>query len=723
MVTALTVFLTVWGLDLLLFAIPWMRYTGTSTEAWIAVYGSILTFTAGCLIATRLASPVHSEDSEELDSVRLRRLWLACFLLGLVGFADFVHAVDIVIGWRAIFEHTALVRDLETTSQKFKATYGVLKLLTYLGLPAFLLWSVGLRSKFFRGRWLVAGAFGWVSLVPFLLTADRSLTFTALIWALCFHLVWRPVRRPARLVPSVVTILVGLVLIFSLLGSRVSKTIDDHPEIKQQLTTQTLSSLALPYVYVTANPPTLSQLMRDPIRPHTDGRMTFLPVIKLLHAAGIGGTPPEQVGAFYPIPFETFNNYSWLGSFYLDFGLVGCLILPALIGFLVTLVVLSAVRRRHLLNMWFASLGLYVVFFSPLLNKLSTTLTWEYALLGPVAAVLLRRNPSPRQWLAGARNHISSLPRPALAGATIVLVAFAGFAVVRRIERAPVRLDAGTLSRELAISMQKASLARQSELFPSSRALVSRLHVSDPALDFIPLGDSAQAPAESGVIGVYSTGSALSLSVRGSLGITQLHSPAPQPPRGSLGSGGNLVKSSYFNADLGRIWHSTSNGVGKISVTRKPTWRGHASLMLRGTGKAAVGSTFVEQSLDALPSASSGTVYDFGFVALRHHLSRTVEAWIKLYYVDGSYEPVLAHPLHGRLSASGIPAGSDRGWQAYGAEARAVKPLLAVELFICDTGSGPLTGTVQISDVSLVLRLPGAPAFSDIASLLAGPRV
>ena len=79
---------------------------------------------------------------------------------------------------------------------------------------------------------------------------------------------------------------------------------------------------------------------------------------------GLWGQPPETVGAFYPIPFQTFNNYSWLGTFYTDFGLLGCLLLPFLFAYVSSAAQMRAVRRRTLLSAWTASLLLYCVAFT-----------------------------------------------------------------------------------------------------------------------------------------------------------------------------------------------------------------------------------------------------------------------------------------------------------------------------------------------------------------------
>jgi hypothetical protein len=115
-------------------------------------------------------------------------------------------------------------------------------------------------------------------------------------------------------------------------------------------------------------------------------------------------------------------------------------------------------------------------------------------------------------------------------------------------------------------------------------------------------------------------------------------------------------------------------------------------------------------------------VYDFGFVAWRRHLSRKLTTWVKVEYVDGSYQEVFAHSLARPSKAMGLAPGSDPAWQAYGASAQARKAIASIEIFLCDTGPMPLSGTVQLSDVSLTARSPGGRAFAAVPILSATRR-
>lgn len=707
LVTVLSVFLAVWSVGLLLFSIPWIRYTHSSTEAWIAVYGSICAFVLGCRLARRRSEPGQRASAEEIDAGRLRWLWLACFGLGLVGLADFVYAVNAVLGWQSIFRDPMLVREIQTTSPKFQSLYGGLKLLTYFNQIAFLLWTVGLRERAFRGRWLTAAGVGWISMVPFLFTGDRTLIITGFLWALFFHLVWRPVARPRRLVAGLVMSLVIALGLFTLLGSRISATINNHPEIKAQLTTRTLDSLALPYVYLTANVPTLSQLMKDPIRPHTDGRMTLLPLVKLAHAVGIGGTPPEEVGAFYPIPFETFNTYTWLSAFYLDFGLIGCLILPLIIGFAFTRVTSSALRRRRLTLIWLSSLSLYVVAFSLVVNKLSTTLTWEYALLGPVAVVLLRRYPVPGVWLRAQWRRIRALPRAVRVVGVLAAAALASVVTIHVVNRRQMVPSPAALVRELRVAFVRASMTRRNGAFPSPSALASRLFVNDPAYAFTALGAPDQLPLAPGVIGVYTHQGSLTLRAFERGTVVQLGSPAPVLPASALGPGGTLLVNGDFDDGLRTGWQLANNAVASIVVSRKAMWQGHHALVVTGSGTMGVvgSSTVVEQFVGSLPSAAAGTTFDLALTARQVQLSRELAVEVKLLYTDGSYQFFDAHRLSGGVGrALGILPGGGQSWRRYAVTARAREPVSSIEVFAVDTGSRALTGAVYLSGLSLTER-------------------
>lgn len=500
-----------WGVELLLFAIPWVEFSPTGIATWLGVYASIMAFIVAALFAyrrwpaTRPFAPV-----QRLDHGRLRIAWLGCLGIGLIGFAGFVHAVDVVLGARALIDQPALVRDIQSTSTVFQDTYGPFKLLFYFNQISFLLWTIALRDRAHRGGWKWIAPLGLLTIAPFLVTGERTLLGTALIWAVLFHLIWRPVARPRRVLAIAGLVVLILAGGFVALGARRDTTIDSQPEIASALTTRSLDVLALPYVYSTANIPTFEGLTQDPIRPTFYGQMTLLPLAKIAHRLHLAPSPPPEVGAFYPVPFESFNNFSWLGTFYLDFGWAGVVFGPALFGAAAAWAMSRAMRRRTLLWVWTASLLLYVVAFAPLLNKLSTTLTWQHLLLGLVIAPLISHPPPGRtdvarlltETRASARRHRRALALIAVAAVAVL----AGWSLLGTPgQRAEVVADRkGLASNFKGLDAQILETLNAGKA-PEAGPLVSRLRVANPDLRLLPLTASEEVPRD-GTIGLFSDG-------------------------------------------------------------------------------------------------------------------------------------------------------------------------------------------------------------------------
>jgi oligosaccharide repeat unit polymerase len=509
----LALFTGIWGAVLVLFALPLIDYTSTSVSAWLMIYGSIAAVIAACLLADRRdrSSGTHERPRSQkellatLDGTRLRVVWLVSLVLGLIGFVAFAVAVDRVLGWPALFRDPEAVRQVKRDSVNFQSAYGMWKLLTYFNQIAFVIWTVGVRSHAFTGRWRVVGYLGAVSIVPFLLTADRGLLVSLLVWAALLHLIWPARLRWTRLIAYAVVGVLAAAIVATALGNRYGGSIEDHPEVAAQVTESRLSAVAIPYLYVTGNLPTFGQLTQDRLAPRTYGQMSVLPLVKVAHAAGLPGTPPLGTGAFYPIPFESFSNYGWLGTFWLDFGLFGALLLPAMVAY-------GAARSTAKLSvapafwrLWLSSLLLYVLAYSPFANALSTTFTWQYLLLTPVVALTL--DPSGAFALRLRLTRIPKSKRVALAGggvASLLVTGAVGVLALRSLQGRDAR-PADPMA-ELEIAVRKIhSVYSEDGRYPEPLALATRLQVNRPAVAFRPLQAYTDPLPPQGVIAVYST--------------------------------------------------------------------------------------------------------------------------------------------------------------------------------------------------------------------------
>jgi oligosaccharide repeat unit polymerase len=682
-VTVLGLFLAVWAFSLALFAIPWVRYDHTSFSTWLVIYGSLVMFSLGSVLARRKLRGHNFEastSSRDLDPARLRLVWLGATAIGLLGLAAYIRAVDSVIGWHAILHDPQAVLDVQSKSQHFKSSTSSFTLLLYFNYVAVILWTIGLRTRAFSGKWRLARVAGALPVLVLLLPGSRQLLFILVIWVAAFHVLWRPPSDIRRLLYRLALGIMILLAFFIAVGSLTGSTLRSHSEIKRALTTQTASVLAIPYVYMTANEPLLSKLAADPIRPHTHGQMTILPLVKLAHVAGFASVPPEETAAFYPIPFDSYNSSTWLGPFLLDFGLVGCLILPLLFGFLFTTIGMRAVRGRSLVSLWLASLALYVVAFTPLNNELTIAPTWELALLGPLVVGLCAAGPGPRQRARAAISRVwparlrTRLGLALLAGLCLLALVLGRVGVLK--PQSPV------LGNELLSDSALLGLAQTSEGMSDSFVLASRLQAAHPAFTYVASPQSGVSPEEPNVIGVYAGDDKVTLTAHAGKGtVFRLNWP-------SAHAGRELLANSDFTQPLSGTWSSSSSGTA--TIIRRREHRGY-SVELKGSGHRAPVSTTLTQTFVMLPSRKRGVAYALSMRAQRLKLSRRMALELKAIYVDGTYEFVYA----------AIPAGNDKRMHDYKAVLSAKKKLFGLTAFVLDTGLTAFRGGLRIGHAQL----------------------
>lgn len=523
-VDVVCLFVAVWAGVLAIFAVPVIMYAPTRAGAWLLVYGAIASGVAGCLLAWRRwkgrAAPVGEQQQQlraSIDARRLRLVWLACGVLGFVGFLGFVRAVDRVLGWQAVFSEPGSVRAITRDSLEFQETYGFWKLLTYFNQIAFVMWTVGLRLRVFDGRWRVAALAGFASLLPFVFTADRNLLAAALALTLMVHVLWPWSGSWCRAGVVMAAAIVVAALALTAVGNRYGGSLADHPEVASHVTLG-LGPVAIPYLYLTANIPTFGQLTEDGLAPRTGGQMAVLPAVKAAARAGLIDTAPVETGVFYPIPFEAFSNYSWLGTYWLDFRVLGVLLMPLLVGFLATAARLRLVEKPTFLSLWIAAILLYAVVYSPLSNVLSTSLTWQYLLLGPVLAALLQPETA-RRWLAPL------LVRRRLLLTACATVAAAGAAALSVLSsRTPAQREAVTTA-QLDEAVQKARYVyERTGRYPISLGVSTRLAVNRPGVLFRPQQTYAAPVPPAGTIAVFTAPKDVFLRTRGDDGrIYEVH--------------------------------------------------------------------------------------------------------------------------------------------------------------------------------------------------------
>ncbi len=705
-ITALVMLYLAWGLALILYGLPLISYSSTSTTAWLLVYGSLATFTLGAFTGERIFVRIQPQQafSPNISDRRLVCAWLLTLALGLIGAALYVYAVNVTVGWHALLDHPALVRTSESTSA-FQHAYSLLgKFCTYVGELGLLLWTLALRNGALRGRARLLIPLGIVGLVPYLFVSSRVLLLSMLVVTGVFHLLWSngiPVRRLATMIACAVA---GLAVVFVLAGARLDKSIASHPEISARITVPALKDLAMPDLYLSGEIPLFTRLLDDPNRPHTAGGLIFLPILKLAHEVGVPGISPRALTPYYSIPFSTFNLPSWLGPFYTDYGAAGCIIIPFLLGLIFTLIVSLALRWTTLLTLWWASVACIVLLLSPL-DMLSGTLFMTFILAGgalmclfdSTSRIVVRRLFSP-----------SALRRHPIYGRVLLssfglLVALAAIAVIAS-WRGPLRLtqvnDIGSL---LTSTSEEIGRTYRGDGYPPSSALATQLNAADPRMPVVELATPSSLPPSPNTLGIFSQGDRYTLSIHTNGGlvgeVTVIGGPNHHTQWGPIALPSTpALRDPSFSPPLAGTW-VVSGQPGASLVAQASSNGANGSIMLVGHGTSLRRAAFVKQRVTEKSKSSTGYQLTLRELVSRQNLSRPVAVEMRMNFFGGRYA------FYGTSIPPGtdITSGGNPTWIPISLAARAPGPIESLEVFALDTGRKPVSGRVTIKGIGLTI--------------------
>jgi oligosaccharide repeat unit polymerase len=709
--STITLFAFVWGVSLGFYALPWIRFSRPSDLAWATIYGSVATFLIACVLVERFAqtSSRPSTRTERLDPARLHVAIVITAVLGYVGFAFFVRAVNRTVGWTTLFTDLEAARHAQEGS-RFGQEYGNVKLLTYFSGISLLLWTVALREHAFTGRWRLLAPIGLFVLAPYFFLGERLSLITVFMWTAAFHLLWRPIRSPRRVAVLALSATVAAAGFFLIIGHNKGATIHNYPVLKQELTTQRFDQFAFPYLYLTANFPVFSKLTQDPIAPRTYGSLTFWPAAKLSNVALRRTHYPPKFGAFYDIPFDLYNSATWLGPFYLDFGVPGSLLFPALFGLATTWLLILARQRRTLPPVWLAALGLMIIAFSPLKSAFSDASTWEFIIMAPVVGFFTAGRPRTESNQPDSTHRKSLIRRHPVLFVLLLLVlgGVAAAAVGLRYWSSPAHTDesSGAVSERLSLAGEKLVRIYDQEGASTPHVLATRLSVSDPSENYIGYYSYPAVPPV-GAIGVFAKQHEFRLRAKTSSGDVFEAIGVPRGGRyrlvGPTIFREGLITNGGFESTFGLPWVIASQERVTSRITTNAL-DGAYSLSLRYRRPAGGSPTSLTQLVRNVPTRAAGTRYTFRQDVLTRHLSRQVTCGFQFIYTDGTsqYVPGTVGPRPPRTTAAatGILAGSRPAGEIT-ASGVARRRVAAIRVLSVDTGTEPLQGVIVVDDVRL----------------------
>lgn len=384
-----------WAFALAVYSLHWIAYTDVSVSAWTLLVLGISSFNVGALVVSVLGT--RERDSQSLQVTPLTWAPVALPLLFSVGLVFYLHAVAVQFGLGALIHSAASVRTFQGTDGFGIAfpLYG--RVLYFLGPLVFVVyanpWLSGIRCS--RRVQVVVLTYTFIGLS---LSLGRTLLLVALVWQATI-LYLRPRRRvPAdkvRRFAVVVVLAIFVVIAFQALALLTHKDGAADQRI-QPYTLGPLRGKAFTSIvsYASGGFPSFSELTKEGLHGnYAYGKATLGPITKTLPTLH----PPNQVGAFVSIPFPS-NAYTWLETYYRDFGPTGCVALPFIMGFLVARLI--GVRRYNSESLLIAALVLGLCVWAPLVNQYPSTFTWEYIV---ILGISIRRRRSVRrpsvQWI------------------------------------------------------------------------------------------------------------------------------------------------------------------------------------------------------------------------------------------------------------------------------------------------------------------------------------
>jgi hypothetical protein len=381
-----------WSACLFTYGIGLVAYRDVATRAWFLITASIVAFNIGLLVGGGGPGRVGVGRDAGGRATRFRGVDHVLPVLYLVGLVAYLHTVANAFGLSSLVYGAQEVRS-NTTIDEFPL---VLRLGYFLGpilIVGYLLPGVsGTRlSRANRFAAIVLVSLGLAS------SLSRTLMFVSLVWAGTLLLLSKK-ADVLRMVMSRrgIALFVAALVAFQGLAFVTGKTGREDPRLQPYVSSALQgSALTSAVTYLSGGPAAFSALCCDtaPIvkselgRLEGDGavvaRYTLLPLWKTLGQAASG----TEVASSALVPFPH-NAFTWIEPYYRDFGEVGVIVFPFMIGVIIASLARQVVRKPRYLPL--LSLLVAITAWAPFVNKFISSFTWEYVLLMGILVVPLR---------------------------------------------------------------------------------------------------------------------------------------------------------------------------------------------------------------------------------------------------------------------------------------------------------------------------------------------
>ena len=365
-----------WTFSLGCLELNWVAFDPLGTQVWQVIALSYFGFMGGAFwivgYCLRNVDALRAPPQfEHLSRTRFETALKVLFTLGILGFLVQLAHLQSQFGLTTFLSHPQIAREQHTNVKYI----GLLNLLNVANFALSLMYL----TLYKRPRKWVLLILIW-ALATTLMTTDRTRFFYMVIWS--FYVVVY-LMQTVRLRPRILAF-AGLTVLtlfgFFLLIAKMYKKQAHDTYMSELNISQDYASLIDPYIYLTGSFPVLQAFLKDR-HDFAYGTYTFSPVVKIIELVVPDLERVELAGTFYRVPIDL-NACTYLEPFYKDFGMVGILVGPFLIGLLATWVWASMRHRRTLFSVYLASLLSFTLTISIFVNHFTQLTTWYFVGLG-----------------------------------------------------------------------------------------------------------------------------------------------------------------------------------------------------------------------------------------------------------------------------------------------------------------------------------------------------
>ncbi len=379
----------VWFGGLGLYSLKIVNYDSLTIHSWLILIGSFFAFGLGCFISLfPYARQKTLMEKAKFDEFRTRWCVYVLFSIGMVGFVvntlSFVNSYGLsgmLTAWRSVRQEFGV--------EFFELPFAM----NVLNVPL---------AYFYLRNFKKRRSIIFVMMIISLFVLPSAFNKTNFIRAMVILFFVYAVTSQKK-IPLKAFIAVGLVSLLFFMGywyfSYRRNPYTYYVEDQKFRLPKSISIIAQPYVYMTANFPAFQAMANDISSleyyraTYPWGYKTFFPFYVLLSKIDNSLSAKKIPGKFYNVPIP-YNTYTYLRHFYSDFGAIGAIIFPFLIGLgssFLFLQITKAGKIEYFLLYGVVGWCLFISFFS---NHFSYLNVWYFCILSFLIGKIIKTRDS-----------------------------------------------------------------------------------------------------------------------------------------------------------------------------------------------------------------------------------------------------------------------------------------------------------------------------------------